>query len=89
MEKIPVCLVGCGGMGQRHILAYKELERSGIGNLELVAVCDLRQDNADRGAREVEKLFGRRPMVFTDLDEMLARDDIAAVDVGPRWGRSK
>jgi predicted dehydrogenase len=81
MEKIPVCLIGCGGMGQRHILAYKELERSGIGNLELVAVCDLREDNAERGANEVERLFGTRPMVFTDLEKMLARDDIAAVDV--------
>ena len=81
MGKIPICVVGCGGMGQRHILAYKELEDSGIGNLELVAVCDLRKDNAERGADEVERLFGRRPMVFTDLDEMLACDDIEAVDV--------
>ena len=81
MEKIPVCVIGCGGMGQRHILAYKELESSGIGNLELVAVCDLRADNAERGAKEVKRLFGKRPMVFTDLDKMLASPDIAAVDV--------
>ena len=31
MEKIPLCVVGCGGMGHRHILAYKELDDSGIG----------------------------------------------------------
>ena len=29
MEKTPLCLVGCGGMGHRHILAYKELELNG------------------------------------------------------------
>ena len=36
MEKTPLCLIGCGGMGHRHILAYKELEESGIGNIELL-----------------------------------------------------
>ena len=81
MEKIPLCLIGCGGMGHRHILAYKELEDSGIGNIELVGVCDLNPDNADLGKREVERLFGRTPLVFTDLDGVVAHPDIAAVDV--------
>ena len=81
MEKIPLCLIGCGGMGHRHILAYKELEDSGIGNIELVGVCDLNPDNADLGKREVERLFGRTPLVFNDLDGVVAHPDIAAVDV--------
>ncbi len=81
MAKIPLCVIGCGGMGHRHILAYKELESSGIGNIEIVAVCDLNRKNADLGAREVERLFGKKPLVFTDLDKMLSRSDIAAVDV--------
>jgi predicted dehydrogenase len=68
-------------MGQRHILAYKELADSGIGNIDLVAVCDVRPENAALGAREVERLFGRKPMVFTDLDQVLAHPEIAAVDV--------
>ena len=81
MEKIPLCVVGCGGMGHRHILAYRELEDSGMGNIEVVAVCDIATENAELGAREVERLFGRRPLVFTDLDDMLAQDEIAAIDV--------
>lgn len=81
MEKIPLCVIGCGGMGHRHILAYKELEESGIGNIELIAVCDVNPKNADLGKREIERLFGRTPLVFTDLDEALAHPDIAAVDV--------
>ena len=72
MEKIPLCLIGCGGMGHRHILAHKELEDSGIGNIELMAVCDANPKNADLGKREVERLFDRTPLVFTDLDEALA-----------------
>jgi predicted dehydrogenase len=81
VEKLPLCLVGCGGMGQRHILAYKELADSGIGNIDLVAVCDVRQENADLGGREVERLFGRKPIVYTDLEKVLANPNIAAVDV--------
>ena len=59
LERIPLCLIGCGGMGHRHILAYKELAESGIGNIELMAVCDANPKNADLGKREVERLFGR------------------------------
>ena len=81
MEKTPLCLVGCGGMGHRHILAYKELEDSGIGNIELMAVCDLNPNSANLGKREIERLFGRTPLVFTDLDKALAHPDIAAIDV--------
>ena len=68
-------------MGHRHILAYKELENSGIGNIELMAVCDLNPKNADLGRREVERLFGRTPLVFTDLGEAVSHPDVAAVDV--------
>jgi predicted dehydrogenase len=68
-------------MGHRHILGYKELEESGIGNIDVVAVCDVRPENAALGAAEVEHLFGRKPMLFTDLDRVLAHPEIAAVDV--------
>ena len=81
MEKVPLCVVGCGGMGHRHILAYKVLEDSGIGNVELMAVCDVNRANAEFAAREVQRLFGREPLIFTDMDSMLKRDDILAIDV--------
>ena len=81
MEKVPICLVGCGGMGHRHVMGYKELKDSGIGNLDLVAVCDIRQENAQLVANEAERLLGKKPMVFTDLDQVLAHPNIAAVDV--------
>ncbi len=80
-ERVPVCIVGCGGMGHRHTIAYHVLEETGLSNVELMAVCDINRDNAQRVAGEVERLFGRRPLVFTDLEQMLAHPDIAAVDV--------
>jgi predicted dehydrogenase len=81
VEKVPICLVGCGGMGHRHVMGYKELKDSGIGNLDLVAVCDIRAENAELVANEAERLLGRKPMVFTDLGQVLAHPNIAAVDV--------
>ena len=80
-ERVPICVVGCGGMGHRHTIAYHTLEETGMSNVELMAVCDINRDNAERIAGEVERLFGRKPLIFTDLDRMLASPDIAAVDV--------
>jgi len=80
-ERVPICVVGCGGMGHRHTIAYHTLEETGMSNVELMAVCDINRDNAGRIAGEVERLFGRKPLIFTDLDRMLANPDIAAVDV--------
>ncbi len=80
-ERVPICIVGCGGMGHRHTIAYHVLEETGLSNVELMAVCDINRDNAERVAGEVERLFERRPLVFTDLEQMLAHPDIAAVDV--------
>ena len=80
-ERVPICVVGCGGMGHRHTIAYHTLEETGLSNVELMAVCDINRENAERVAGEIERLFGRTPLVFTDLDRMLAHPDIAAVDV--------
>ena len=57
MNKIPLCLIGCGGMGHRHLFGYKELEDSGISNVEVVAVCDNQKQNADFAAKEVERFL--------------------------------
>ncbi len=80
-ERVPICVVGCGGMGHRHTIAYHTLEESGLSNMELMAVCDIRRENAERVAGEVERLFGRAPLIFTDLERMLAHPDIVAVDI--------
>lgn len=80
-QRVPICVVGCGGMGHRHTIAYHTLEETGLSNMDLMAVCDINRQNAERIAGEVERLFGRAPLIFTDLDRMLAHPGIAAVDV--------
>lgn len=81
MERVPLCLVGCGGMGQRHILGHKALFDTGLSNLEIVAVCDLREENARLGADEVERQFGSRPAIYTDLAAAIADANVLAFDI--------
>jgi predicted dehydrogenase len=81
MERLPVCLVGCGGMGHRHIWGYEALLNSGDVPMDLVAVCDAREDNASRAAAEVERITGRRPTVHLSVEAAIDDPTIAAFDV--------
>jgi predicted dehydrogenase len=82
MERIPIAIVGCGGMGGRHLLGLKELYESGMNNVDLVAVCDLRRDNAEYLAENAEQFLGQRPLVFEDVGEMVsAVPDLQAASV--------
>ena len=82
MDRIPIAIVGCGGMGGRHLLGLKELYDTEICNVELVAACDLRRDNAEHLAGEAEKLLGRRPRVFERMEAMVqALPDLQGVDI--------
>ena len=40
-DRVKIAIVGCGGMGRRHLAGFAELSRTDHINLELVAVCDL------------------------------------------------
>lgn len=71
MERVPIAIVGCGGMGGRHLLGLRELDDAGLGNVALVAVCDLRRDNADYLAERAGQLLGQRPWVFQDIAAMV------------------
>jgi len=79
---IPFAIVGCGGMGLRHLFGLKELYDAGLSALDLVAVCDLRRDNAAHLADETERLLGFRPAVYDDLARMVAAlPGLQAVDI--------
>ncbi|MCB0143959.1 MAG: hypothetical protein KDE50_28960, partial [Caldilineaceae bacterium] len=64
---VRVALCGCGGMGQRHIKGMQKLRAAGRLSFELVAVCDLFNESAERAADLAADLLGRRPAVHTDL----------------------
>ncbi len=81
-ERIKYAAVGCGGMGRRHLRGMARLYQSSQCNMELVAVCDLNQENANALADEANELLGKRPLVFADIARM-AREvpDLVAADV--------
>ena len=77
-----MALIGCGGMGTRHLYGVRELAQSLFNNIELVALCDIRRENVELAATEVEELLGCKPATFTDLGEMTkAIPDLGMIDV--------
>lgn len=80
-ERLALWLVGCGGMGSRHISGLASLQRTGLFNIDLVAVCDVRGDNAERAAGGAEALLGRRPKIHLNIVAAVADPGIAAFDV--------
>lgn len=74
-ERIGLATVGCGGMGRRHLRGFQALQRSDFNNCDLVAVCDIKRQNAEDLADEAQALLGYRPQVWTDLEEMLRRQE--------------
>jgi predicted dehydrogenase len=74
-------LVGCGGMGHRHLRAYGALRRVGVRGFELAAVCDPRREAAEHAAEVVAELLGSRPAVFASADELIASGAVQAIDL--------
>src|SRR5687767_12195018 len=86
-ERIALAIVGCGGMGRRHLRGMAKLYGSSLCNLELAAVCDLNEANANLLADEAKELLGARPRIFSDIAQMAREvDDLQAADVTTETG---
>ena len=78
-DPIRLAVVGCGGMGRRHLAGLPELVCCGARAVDLVAVCDLNERNAADLADEAGELLDRQPAVFTELAAMIREiDDLGA-----------
>ena len=68
-----MALIGAGGMGTGDA-------RQALGFADLVAVCDVDDNHAERAAsRLTEKNKGRKPEMFSDFRKVLERDDIDVI----------
>ena len=77
MKRIRVGVVGCGARGSG---AVKRLPS--IPGIEVVAVCDIRPECAERAVKAVEDKTGRKPLAFSGGDEEFKRlCDLPQVDV--------
>ncbi|MFM7173172.1 MAG: Gfo/Idh/MocA family protein [Caldilinea sp.] len=70
-ERIRVGVIGVGQIGKRHVESY-----AGMSNVEIVAIADIHEAEAHRVAAQYGVAH-----VYTSARELLARDDIQAVDV--------
>ena len=83
---LTLALVGCGGMGCRHIRGLKRLQDIGANPFELAGVCDIFAANAERAADLAHDLLGQRPQVFSSFAEMhraLGQIDAMIVTTAP------
>lgn len=81
-DPVTLAIVGCGGMGRRHLRGFRALQASDHDNCRLGAVCDVNRKNAEDLADEAEELLGYRPRVWLDLHRMLAEDEeVAGVNI--------
>jgi len=73
-EKVNLAVIGCGGMGSRHIEALCENEQ-----VNLAALCDVSKSRYNKAIDKVEELTGRKPFGYQDFRRVLDRDDIDAI----------
>ncbi len=77
MKRIRVGVVGCGARGTG---AVRRLPS--IPGIEVVAVCDIRPECAERAVKAIEEKTGRKPLSFSGSDEEFKRlCDLPQVDV--------
>jgi predicted dehydrogenase len=70
-DRVRVGVIGVGQIGKRHVEQYSQMD-----NVEIVAVADLNEAEGRRVA-EMYKI----PNAYANFRDLLARDDIQAVDV--------
>ena len=80
-SRIHLAIVGCGGMGHRHLYGLAELARAGLSPFELVGACDPVEENAASLADQAGKLLGRRPRVAGSLESLAAAAEVHAIDL--------
>ena len=81
-EEVGIAIVGCGGMGRRHLRGFQALQKSDYNNCRLASVCDINPRNAEDLADEAQQLLGYRPPVWLDVGKMLrSQPDVRGVNI--------
>ena len=75
-----LAIVGCGGMGHRHLMGLVELQQQGLLTLDLVAACDPVTENAESLARLAQQELGAEPVPVPDLASLSAHG-VQAIDI--------
>ncbi len=73
-DKIPIAIIGCGGMGTFNMTKLMEKPE-----VQIVALCDVDSAHFAKASALVEKKYGRKPRTYKDYRRVLDRDDVKAV----------
>ena len=74
-DPVKIAIVGCGGMGRRHLAGIAELAKTDHNNIRLVAVCDLDPAKSSAMADEAAALLGARPTPFNSVEKMAREEE--------------
>ncbi len=74
-------MIGCGGIAQVHMQSYKQIKQKEPAKFEFAAMCDPVATSAKQFADQAAALQDRKPKVYTSVPEMLAKEELDAVDI--------
>jgi len=81
-DNVRLAIIGCGGMAGAHLNAYINLKNQGIGQFDFVAMCDVDEGRANGFAEKAAgSQDGKKPPVYTDIEEMLDKEELNAADI--------
>ena len=83
-KNLKLAIVGCGGMAHGHLNSYIRIKEKEPGKFMFAAMCDPVAERAQRFADEAAKTQDSAPKIYTDLDEMLKKEDLDAADICSR-----
>lgn len=72
MKKLRVGIIGCGGISATHVDGYKNIP----DRVEIVAACDIDEEKLHRYGKTHDI-----PHLYTDYNEMMAKEDLDCVSV--------
>lgn len=76
-DKINIAVIGCNGMGWANTTSLLKM-----GDVDLVAICDVDKNVIQKRLSDYEKLRTNKPKTYTDYRELLNDKSIDAVVVG-------
>ncbi|MEH1014004.1 Gfo/Idh/MocA family oxidoreductase [Micromonospora sp. CPCC 206060] len=86
MDPVGIALVGCGGIGLRHLRAYAALRAAGNRDVRLRAVCDADDNRRAAAVAAYRQWTGETVPGFASIDDLAARADVTAVDIAVPTG---
>jgi len=78
---LKLAMIGCGGIAQVHLQAYRQIKQKELVKFKLAAMCDPVIASAKQFADQARVFQDYKPKVYTSVSEMLANEELDAADI--------